>query len=732
MKNTLVVAVLLFLLCAGLAAQEITTRSYGSLKLATVNVWSGSDYQGLLAFGEWETEAVREQRYQNLVNELRRLNPDLLFLQEVNPVRGYSRRMAQDLGLDEIHQVCIGGLKIFGLGIPKGFQEGNAILAKPKLKLSITDDWKLSGGPGIYSDNFTFHLDETISALVGQIVYRDKPINLVCVHLSAYPELSPALRDELDALALADSLTTQEYWDIVDQWNSGLRRREREAQLLLQKVSGLEDDVPLIMGGDFNATPGSDAMLRLAALGEFTETSMGGKPFVTWDAANNPNTLPSTLRQDARGNPNTHWENFNALNAAVSRRLDYLLLSDEFDRRDILSHQPFLNEPRAGSHPSDHYGVFSEVSLDQALRDAPGLFDAIPKHDNAQISLLPIVMYDTDTGFGYGVKSFLWNLLHANESFDLILFQSTGGERWYKLEFSLPDRELRQRKKYPLAVDLKIDYDKWINNNFFGVGSGSSFANREKFTKEPFEVLLNLTHPFSRYLNGQLGFRFKHVSAYNYLPGRLLDQYLNTPGSLRDPESAYLSNILSLRYDTRDSFNNPSRGYALQYDFETNWPQHKLMESVSAKSLQFDWGDEFYFLRNSLSAQYYTVLWYPKTVLALRLQGQQQSGDNIPFQAMLPLGGGTTLRGTPAERYLVNTTLVGNAEIRFPIYKALGGVIGYDAGIAADSPADVSLDKLASNPVFGLRLYLYGIIARLDIGLGRDAMGLYFNFGHAF
>ncbi|MCB5247710.1 MAG: hypothetical protein PHD87_04570 [Candidatus Cloacimonetes bacterium] len=80
----------------------------------------------------------------------------------------------------------------------------------------------------------------------------------------------------------------------------------------------------------------------------------------------------------------------------------------------------------------------------------------------------------------------------------------------------------------------------------------------------------------------------------------------------------------------------------------------------------------------------------------------------------------------------MNTTLVGNAEIRFPIYKALGGVIGYDAGIAADSPADVSLDKLASNPVFGLRLYLYGIIARLDIGLGKDAMGLYFNFGHAF
>ncbi len=732
MKKALFVAALLFLLCAGVVAQEIATLSYGTLKLATVNVWSGSDYQGMLSFGEWETEAVREQRYQNLLAELRQLNPDLIFLQEVNPVRKYSRRIAKDLGLDEIHQVCIGGLKIFGLGIPKGFQEGNAILAKPELKLSKTDDWKLSGGPGVYSDNFTFHLDENIAALVGQIVYRDKPLNLVCVHLSAYPEISPALRDELDALALADTLTAREYWSIVDKWNSGLQRRDKEAKLLAKKISELDAAVPLIIGGDFNATPGSDAPRRLTALGEFTDTSSGGKPYVTWDAANNPNTLPATLRQDARGNPNTPWENFNAINAAVSRRLDYLLLSNEFSRQDVLSNRLILNAPSFGPYPSDHYGVFSEVSLDSALDGAPSHFGGIPESDRGRVSLLPIVMYDTDTGFGYGVKAYLLNLLKANESFDLILFQSSGGERWYKLEFSLPDRELRQRKKYPLAVDVKVDYDKWINNNFFGVGSGSSFADLEKYTKEPFEVLLNLTHPFSRYLNGQLGFRFKHVSAYKFPAGGLRDSLMTYLGPDYISESAYLSNILTLRYDTRDSFNNPSRGYALQYDFETNWPQHKLMKSVSAKSLRFDWGDEFYFLRNSLSAQYYTVLWYPKTVLALRLQGQQQSGDNIPFQAMLPLGGGTTLRGTPAERYLVNATLVGNAEIRFPIYRALGGVIGYDAGIAADSISEVKLNQIVSNPVFGLRLYLYGIIARLDIGPGKDTMGLYFNFGHAF
>ncbi len=62
MQKTPLGACLFMLLCAGLAAQQITTQSHGSLKLATINVWSGPDYQGLLSFGEWETEEVREQR----------------------------------------------------------------------------------------------------------------------------------------------------------------------------------------------------------------------------------------------------------------------------------------------------------------------------------------------------------------------------------------------------------------------------------------------------------------------------------------------------------------------------------------------------------------------------------------------------------------------------------------------------------------------------------------------
>lgn len=39
----------------------------------------------------------------------------------------------------------------------------------------------------------------------------------------------------------------------------------------------------------------------------------------------------------------------------------------------------------------------------------------------------PIINYDSDAGFGYGGKGFLFNYLKGKESFDLTLYSSTKG-----------------------------------------------------------------------------------------------------------------------------------------------------------------------------------------------------------------------------------------------------------------------------------------------------------------
>ncbi len=741
-----VALMILCLACPALILGIGELQTYGNLKIITANIWSGSDYQGSFSFGKWESDAARESRYQLLVDQLRAENADLILLQEVNPVRRLSKRLARDLNLDEVHQVCIAGIKVLGLGIPKGFQEGNAILAKPELKLRKIEDWKLSGGPGCYSDNFSFHLDETVSALLAQVIYDNHPLNLLNVHLSAYPDSSRALADSLNTLAIRQSLTAKELDQLHKKWTKGSQRRDREARLLLKKLKDLDQKIPLILGGDFNAVPDSPLMSLILRKGQFIDSSVDKPEAVTWDPKRNSNTRFARSNQDARGNPNTPWEDFNAMASGFPRKLDYLLLSRSFEPEDVLGVGTVLDQPVKGSFASDHYGLLAELQMQRVLESSPRLFERIPPEGKFRWSALPIVMYDTDTGFGYGLKGFVFNLFKANESLDLILFNSTGGERWYKLEMSLPDKELRLGKKFGLAWDLKLDYDKWIKASFYGLGADSQLSDEENYTKELFDVSIIASHPYSRFLTGQLGVRARNMDFSNYAPTGNLAQILNTQYDKGERSGVhYFSNLLSLNWDNRDSVVNPGRGFLINHTLETDIVEsiingliefssfNGLKASSSAGNKEPLYNYETMLLRNTSTIQYYTVLCYPRTVLALRglCQFQPKIGDGLPAQTLLSLGGGTTLRGSPMDRYLDNAILAANAELRFPIWKGFGGVLGFDLGQAASSLGKLNNGNWIYNPVLGLRFYMKDIIVRADLGFGKESTGFYFNFGQA-
>jgi endonuclease/exonuclease/phosphatase family metal-dependent hydrolase len=721
MKATLVLVVIGLFFFVSLAGTDGKVVQQ-PLKVITVNVWSGSDYQGLASFGKWQSDEVREQRYQNLVQELKAKDPDVVFLQEVTPARAYSRRIAKDLNMDQIHQVCIGGIKLFGLGIPWGFQEGNAILAKKGLNLSKIDDWKLSGGPGIFSDNLTFHLDQTITALAGQIVYDGKPVNLVCVHLVATPENKPKVEAGLETIRQKDSLSVAKYWMLRDMWHNGMIRRDSEAKVLLKKIATLDPATPLILGGDFNATSGTEEMRRITELGGFTDTAWNSPAYITWDGVNNSNTFYSQGDTDARGNRNTPAEDASNVVDRIPRKIDYVLLNKAFTPSDAIANQSILTEPVGGLYTSDHYGVEADISLDKALENAPGLFDRIPSSKSISFTVLPIVMYDTDTGVGYGGKGFIRNVFRANESFDLLVFNSTKSERWYKLEISLPDKEIRQRKKFPLAADVKLEYDLMKESRFFGIGPNSSLDDVETYTKLPIEASLLFTHPFNRYLNTQLGLRYKYCSfTKNVEDSPLLQAAIDEFGA----ERGYLNAFASVRWDSRDSVVNPARGFCLQEDVEM-FNHFPFLPGIEAKA-----GTESFF-RTTSTASWYTQLWYPKTVLALRATGSYQNDPVGYVHSLVSLGGGWTLRGAPLDRYLGNTAVNANAEIRFPIISSFGGIVGFDIGQVANSPKDLKTANWAYNPVAGLRLALSNFVVRLDFGFGKDYTGLYFNFGHIY
>ena len=91
----------------------------------------------------------------------------------------------------------------------------------------------------------------------------------------------------------------------------------------------------------------------------------------------------------------------------------------------------------------------------------------INSQNESEWEAFPIISYDSDAGLGYGVKGFFYNFLKLRESFDLILFNSTKGEHWYRFVFSDVDIQRRQGTKYPAAIDLIVDYDKWISYRYY-------------------------------------------------------------------------------------------------------------------------------------------------------------------------------------------------------------------------------------------------------------------------
>ena len=105
--------------------------------------------------GEYEHHPDR--RYELLVSEIRNLDPDILAIQEANPLPYYVERLAADLNYQAIYRVALGGIRFGSFGIPTNMREGQAILVKKPWTITKLGRKRLSGG-GIATNWFSFSL----------------------------------------------------------------------------------------------------------------------------------------------------------------------------------------------------------------------------------------------------------------------------------------------------------------------------------------------------------------------------------------------------------------------------------------------------------------------------------------------------------------------------------------------------------------------------------------------
>ena len=202
---------------------------------------------------------------------------------------------------------------------------------------------------------------------------------------------------------------------------------------------------------------------------------------------------------------------------------------------------------------SGHRMAFAIPLILAVILSIPGLAaqdSSIPPGSYRSFSPFPIVMYDTDIGFGYGGRVKFVDYLKKKESLDLILFNSTKGERWYVFTFSVADLEIRQGKRYGLAFDLKAEYDKFLNYSFYGFGAGTPEADETVVTHATTSLSFLFSRGFTPHLVAEAAYVVRWLRYTEPREGPLVDELaaLAAAGRLFAP---YLS--FALKYDTSDS-----------------------------------------------------------------------------------------------------------------------------------------------------------------------------------
>ncbi len=344
----------------------------------------------------------------------------------------------------------------------------------------------------------------------------------------------------------------------------------------------------------------------------------------------------------------------------------------------------------------------------------------------AKFEALPILSYDSDVGFGYGAKIFFFDQLNTEESFDLILFRSTKGEQWYKFVFSIPDFEARQGTKYPIALDLVVEYDKFSKYKYYYFGYPlSGFPNTNKKIEyedlcvyEKGNIGLFLSKAFLKDFTTTLALQLRSFSLYNftYDPDFQEIPYYK---SVKAASANFISALINIKWDTRNSFINPKSGIVAKLEIEY--------------SPNLDFSDNSFF-RNLFSFSYYKEIFSKDLIFAFRGTSESVTSKESSYFSFIHIGGNNTVRGIPMDKYCFDSALLFNSELRFPIWWRFGGIIGFDLATGRNE----SFGYLNSDAgwlfgaVAGLRFFMDNFIVRADFGISENSTGLYLNFGHMF
>src|SRR5262245_55455460 len=124
------------------------------LRLLDFNVWSGLIYVGVFKMATYGTPDFIEKRLQAAIHQIKKLDPDIVCLHELNQAPYVPARIAAALDMNYYSAVHLAGMRIGPVGIPWNLNEADAIFVRRSIPFKVLGRLQLSGG--FIRDNAAF------------------------------------------------------------------------------------------------------------------------------------------------------------------------------------------------------------------------------------------------------------------------------------------------------------------------------------------------------------------------------------------------------------------------------------------------------------------------------------------------------------------------------------------------------------------------------------------------
>jgi len=343
---------------------------------------------------------------------------------------------------------------------------------------------------------------------------------------------------------------------------------------------------------------------------------------------------------------------------------------------------------------------------------------------------IPIVNFSSDDGAGYGLRAYLYDYDGSSVPYrracSVQAFFTTRGKWVHRLFMDTPNLRPGHR------LEIEAVYEKEDFANFYGDLSDeevddflrqkeSAATRKERTTFEQANPKLrlmwirNLRVPWRLRSGIQIGHNSITPNA------DVAESILGHLKPLGADGGTLLQFNASLRYDTRDNYNNSTSG---------------ILEELL---IEYDLGGggDFNGVKMSYEHRHFLSL-LEGLVLAYRAGGDIAFGD-LPFYEELKLGGSSTVRGLAAARMRGQGRLMLNTELRWQGVRLsqrqhifMGLLLFADAGQIFKRADGPSLDDWRTGRGAGLRFHWHSTIVRADYGVSGDRTGIYITFSQLF